>query len=193
VKTSSFFRTIGVSGFLLVVLLLGIGAMGLADDGIAAFPCRIAPSATQGGVMELRPGYVALHGEPLPREMALLVFEPEAIAVLPAPLSFPLAPTQSLGPVYGPPQGDALAVPTGRIFIRFQPGESAAAHRSAIEQAGYAIAAAPDYAPEAAWLVARSGSLAEALAGVFRLAAVPGVASVEPQLLMQRVSKELRG
>jgi hypothetical protein len=182
-----------VSGFLLVILLLGIGEMGLADEGVGAFPRWISPSATQVGVMELRPGYVALHGEPLPREVALLVFEPEAIAVLAGPPAQPLAPSQTLGPVYAPPQGDALAVPTGRIFIRFGPGESASAHRAALEQAGYAIAGELDYAPEAAWLQASSGSLAEALAGVSRLAALPGVVSVEPQLLMQRVPKGLRG
>lgn len=182
-----------MSGFLVVVLLLGIGAMGQADEGVAAFPPLISASAPQGRVMDLRPGYVALHGEPLPRETALLVFEPEAIAVLAGSPVLPLAPSQILGPVYGPPQGDALAVPTGRVFIRFRPGESATAHRAALEQAGYAIAAELDYAPEAAWLRARSGSLAEALAGVPRLAALSGVASVEPQLLMQRVPRGLRG
>jgi hypothetical protein len=88
--------------------------------------------------------------------------------------------------VYAQPGTGALAVPTGQLFIRFRPGESAQAHRAALEQAGCRIAAVPDHAPEAAWLRARRGGLAEALGCVARLRQLEGVASVEPQLLMAR-------
>jgi hypothetical protein len=80
-------------------------------------------------------------------------------------------------------------VPTGQIFIRFRQGETVAAHRAELEQAGCVIVQELDYAPEAAWLRARSGRIAEALDGVSRLRAMADVESVEPQLLMRRVHR----
>ncbi|MEA5392436.1 hypothetical protein VB738_14325 [Cyanobium gracile UHCC 0139] len=151
-----------------------------------AFPRRILVGAEQPVVFEQRPGWYALHGEPLPTADGVLRFEPEAIAVLPGAPIAPLAKGQSLSPVYAQPGSDALAVPTGQLFIRFLPGESALAHRAALEQAGCRIAARPDHAPEAAWLRARCGGLAEALGCVARLRELEGVANVEPQLLMAR-------
>jgi hypothetical protein len=150
------------------------------------FPRQILVGAERPVVFEQKPGWYALHGEPLPAAEAVLLFEPEAIAVLPGVPAGPLAAGQSLSPVYAQPGSGALAVPTGQLFIRFRPGESALAHRAALEQAGCRIAAAPDHAPEAAWLRARSGRVADALGCVARLRQLEGVASVEPQLLMGR-------
>jgi hypothetical protein len=53
------------------------------------------------------------------------------------------------------------AVPTGQVFLRFRTGERVTAHRDALEQAGFTIARELDYAPQAAWLLARSGSIPE--------------------------------
>jgi hypothetical protein len=150
------------------------------------FPRQILVGAERPVVFEQKPGWYALHGEPLPAAEAVLLFKPEAIAVLPGVPAGPLATGQSLSPVYAQPGIGALAVPTGQLFIRFRPGESALAHRAALEQAGCRIAAAPDHAPEAAWLRARSGRVADALGCVARLRQLEGVESVEPQLLMGR-------
>jgi hypothetical protein len=150
------------------------------------FPRRILVGSPEAVVFEQKPGWYALHGEPLPTAEGVLRFEPEAIAVLPGTPAAPLAAGQSLSPVYAPPGSGALAVPTGQLFIRFRPGESALAHRAELEQAGCRIAALPDHAPEAAWLRARSGRLDDALGSVVRLQQLAGVASVEPQLLMGR-------
>ncbi len=150
------------------------------------FPRQILVGAERPVAFEQKPGWYALHGEPLPTTEGLLTFEPEAIAVLPGVPAGPLAAGQSLSPVYAQPGTGALAVPTGQLFIRFRPGESALAHRAALEQAGCRIAAAADHAPEAAWLRARSGRVADALGCVARLRQLEGVASVEPQLLMGR-------
>ncbi|PSB36185.1 hypothetical protein C7B81_14420 [Aphanothece cf. minutissima CCALA 015] len=150
------------------------------------FPRQILVGAERPVVFEQKSGWYALHGEPLPTSEGLLTFEPEAIALLPGTPSAPLAAGQSLSPVYAQPGTGALAVPTGQLFIRFRPGESAQAHRAALEQAGCRIVAVPDHAPEAAWLRARHGDLAEALGCVARLRQLEGVASVEPQLLMAR-------
>jgi hypothetical protein len=151
-----------------------------------AFPRRILVGSQRPVVFEQTPGRYALHGEPLPAAEGVLRFEPDAIAVLPGAPAGPLAPGQSLSPVYAQPGTGALAVPTGRLFIRFRPGESALDHRAALEQAGCRITEVPDHAPEAAWLRACDGGLAEALGCVARLRQLEGVESVEPQLLMVR-------
>lgn len=176
-------------GLWLVVLLLTVCDMSLANELFDGFPQQISTGGSTALVVEQKPGYFALHGEPLPREKAVLLFEPERIAVLQGSPSPPLAPTQAISPVYAPKGGESLAVPTGQLFIRFRQGATLSAHRAELEQAGYAIAQELDYAPEAAWLRARSGSIAGALDGVSRLRAIAAVERVEPQLLMQRVHR----
>ncbi|HEV3468494.1 MAG TPA: hypothetical protein VG148_04180 [Pyrinomonadaceae bacterium] len=89
-------------------------------------------------------------------------------------------------PVYALRPGGAQAVPTGRVFIRFGEGVAVGERRREIEQAGYEIAQALDYAPHAAWLRARSGRIADALKGVEALGKIAGVENVEPQMLMPR-------
>ena len=152
-----------------------------------AFPRRILLGSDRAVVFAQKSGWYALHGEPLPNADGVLLFQPEAIAGLPGAPAAPRAAGQSLSPVYAQPGSDALAVPTGQLFIRFRPGESALDHRAALELAGCRIASVPDHAPEAAWLRATSGSIAEALGCLSRLRELPGVESVEPQLLMGRV------
>ena len=61
---------------------------------------------------------------------------------------------------------------------------------AAIEAAGYRIQEIPGYARQTAWLVVRSGSLADALAGLERLRAVEGVVVVEPQLLRESEKRD---
>lgn len=89
-------------------------------------------------------------------------------------------------PVYALQPGGAKAVPTGRVFIRFEEGVTVGERRREIEQAGYEVAQALDYAPQAAWLRARSGRIADALKGVEALEKIAGVENVEPQMLMPR-------
>ena len=176
-------------GLWLVALLLTACDMSLANESFVGFPQQISSGGSTALVVEQKPGFFALHGEPLPRAKAVLLFEPERIAVLQGSPSAPLAPTQVLSPVYAQKGGESLAVPTGQLFIRFRQGDTVAAHRAELEQAGYAIAQELGYAPEAAWLRAHSGSIAKALAGVSRLRSIAAVERVEPQLLMQRVHR----
>jgi hypothetical protein len=179
--------TRSLPGLCLVALLLGACDVSQANALFDGFPRQISLGGSKALVVEQKPGYLALHGEPLPTAKAVLMFEPERIAVLLGSPSAPLGPTQAISPVYAPKGGESLAIPIGQLFIRFRQGETVAAHRAELEQAGYAIAQELDYAPEAAWLRTRSGSIAEALTGVSRLRAIAAVESVEPQLLMQRV------
>jgi hypothetical protein len=78
-----------------------------------------------------------------------------------------------------------LAVPTGRVFIRFADDIKAGDREAEIRAAGYEVDQQVDYAPNAAWLRARSGSIADALKGIDALRKVTGVENVEPQMLMQ--------
>jgi hypothetical protein len=100
--------------------------------------------------------------------------------------------TPSLGeirPVYALEPGGTLAVPTGQVFIRFKEGVPVKERLREIQQADYEIAQTLEYAPHAAWLRARSGEIADALAGIQALEAIADVENVEPQMLMQRANR----
>lgn len=159
------------------------------DPLFDAFPRQITVGGPVSLLLEQKPGWYAVHGEPLQQANVILLFEPEAIAVLAGTPAGPLAPGQAISPVYAQAGSDELAVPTGAIFLRFRQGDSAAAHRAELEQAGCRIASLPDHAPEAAWLRASSDSIADALGCLGRLRGLPGVESVEPQLLRRRAHR----
>ncbi|HVF31218.1 MAG TPA: hypothetical protein VNA22_09615 [Pyrinomonadaceae bacterium] len=95
----------------------------------------------------------------------------------------------AVGPVYAVRPSGAEAIPTGLVFVRFSADVNAADRRAEIEAAGYEIAEVLSYAPEAAWLRATSGDIAEALVDLGKLEKLSGVENVEPQMLMKRVSK----
>lgn len=116
---------------------------------------------------------------------AIVTLEDGMVAILAGDAPTESPPTGVITPVYHLQPSGMLAVPTGRIWLRFAEGEPIAAHRAAIEAAGYTIETLP-YAPHAAWVQARSGNIADALNQMAQLEALPKVEHVEPQLLMQR-------
>lgn len=77
--------------------------------------------------------------------------------------------------------GGAVAVPTGRVFVRFSEGTDPETRTAEIECAGFALESVPAYAPHAAWVRPASGETADALNGFGRLRDLPGVERVEPQ------------
>ncbi len=89
----------------------------------------------------------------------------------------------TIGPVYRRVPGGGLVVPTGRVLVRYVEGEPVERHRDELAGAGYDIDEVLSYAPHAAWLRARSGDIADTLAGLDRLAAQPGIENVEPQMV----------
>lgn len=93
-------------------------------------------------------------------------------------------------PVFALGGGGSLAVPTGRVFVRFAEGENVARRAKDIADAGYEIEESPSYAPQAAWLRARSGDTVEALRGVAILERLAGIENVEPQMLMEAERKD---
>jgi hypothetical protein len=95
---------------------------------------------------------------------------------------------RKLSPVYSQQSSGApgsMAVPTGRVFIRFADAIKVADREAQIRNARYELDQKLDYAPNAAWLRARSGNIADALNGIASLRKIADVKNVEPQLLMQ--------
>ena len=130
-------------------------------------PGKVAPEA----VLQLNDGAIAVFsGEPDEPQNALQVASTPGI----------------VSPIYTLHSDDALAVPTGLVFIRFAEGVKVESRQDAIAQAGYEVAESLSYAPQAAWLKARSGKMVDALRGINKLEALPDVENVEPQMLMER-------
>ena len=116
---------------------------------------------------------------------AVLVLEGGKIAVFRGAGKSPRAGSgEAWGPVYRLEPGGALAVPTGLVLIRFREGASARKGSADIARAGYEIASVLEYAPRAAWVRAATGSIEDSLRNLAALQALPGVESVEPQMLM---------
>ena len=97
--------------------------------------------------------------------------------------------TLTITPVYATDPRGPLAVPTGRIFLRFTPDIRVEAHRSGLAERGYTVVTIPSYAPHTAWVQATNDDIATSLLNIEQLNGLPGVVNVEPQLLMQRKSR----
>jgi hypothetical protein len=94
-----------------------------------------------------------------------------------------------VGPVYALKDGGTPATPTGRVFIRLREGLPVDARLKEINHAGYDVAERIGYAPNAAWLRARTGEIADALEGIEALENIADIENVEPQMLMHRASR----
>jgi hypothetical protein len=93
-------------------------------------------------------------------------------------LSEPITPVYRLG------EHGALAVPTGRVFLRLAEGVDIDTRRASVEAAGFVVQQRLAYAPHAGWLAPRSGQVQDALNGFNRLLQIADVQAVEPQMLM---------
>jgi hypothetical protein len=93
-------------------------------------------------------------------------------------------------PVYRGVPGGELAVPTGRVFVRFDGGSRAAERESELRAAGYRVHTSPSWAPHTAWLTAASGGVTDALAALPALRRIPGLSHAEPELLRPRGRRE---
>ncbi len=132
------------------------------------------------------PGLFALHGAVPPELTARVMFrlhdgkiavcrgEPPAPGELGSPT---MTPVYSLQP-NGPP-----AVPTGRLFVRFEDHITAEERHQALRHTGYRIVRLLPYAPHAVWLEALSGNIAVTLKGISALEQLSGVANIEPEML----------
>jgi hypothetical protein len=166
--------------------------MSANKDVFAGYPTELRVGAGEKAQVYKRlPGHYAVHGarkaaggpEPLQTfadgDVALFEGEPDA-----ASGSAAAAGAEKLSPVYTLHPGGSMAVPTGQVFIRFADSVKTEDRREEIETAGYEVEQKLDYAPNAAWLRASSGNIADALNRIDELQKLKDVENVEPQMLM---------
>jgi hypothetical protein len=96
------------------------------------------------------------------------------------------------GPVYRAEPAGTLAVPTGRVFVRFEQGLGAPERARILRDSGYRVEDMPSWAPGSAWIVPAEGGVAEALHGISELCAHAGVIHVEPELLRPKTKRTSR-
>ncbi|MEH2067938.1 MAG: hypothetical protein V7K47_07180 [Nostoc sp.] len=173
--------------FLTIYSLPLIAEVRFQKDYFSEYPQQISAGSNASAVSYTRqPGYYAIHyNQPSTvAQGAILQLNEGAIAI------FSGEPKRSqkntLSPIYTLEPNGSLAVPTGLVFIRFAEGVDVESQRQAIDRAGYQVEQSLDYAPHAAWLRPRSGNIADAIAGISRLEAIPNVENVELQMLMER-------
>ena len=89
-------------------------------------------------------------------------------------------------------QGGAggLAVPTGRVFVRFADAIKIETRADELRDLGYRITQMLSYAPNAGWLEAIDGA-DSALQNIVSVEKLRDVVNVEPQLLSPRESKSM--
>jgi hypothetical protein len=157
------------------------------------YPDQISiPDARGGEVAYTRAReYIAVHAAPsaMPDGAAVLL-EAGSIGVFNADAATP--GDARTGPVYQPAGQSGLAtlaVPTGRVLVRFQSGASAESRSTDIAQAGYHIEETLAHAPNTAWVRAADGSIATALRGLGRLQSLAQVERIEPQLIRAAVRR----
>jgi hypothetical protein len=133
---------------------------------------------------ELAGDLIASHGvdhDPAP----VLKLESEGISVGRAGAAT-RALASELGPVYRHVPGGTLAVPTGRVLVRFGEDDLAVDHEADLGRAGFQVEEVLAYAPQAAWVRAKGGGVVDALRGLERLAALTGLQHLEPQLIAEQ-------
>ena len=158
--------------------------MSPTTDSFGKFPPEI-PVPSNQTTYTLKPGLYAVHGlESPPKAGAFQLLNDGTIAIYEGEPGGAAAAPDRLSPVYTLANGGSLAVPTGLIFLRLAEEIPVAERREAVGAAGYHVVEILSYAPNAAWLRAQSGSIADALKGTKELEKIPGVENVEPQMLM---------
>lgn len=150
------------------------------------YPAELEVRSTEGAVAryQLAPEfYASSSGESLSTADRPVARLDENIAVFEGSAPKGDAAAGKVLPVYRAQPSGAFAIPTGRVWVRFAEGVEATRQREALAKAGFSIEESPGWAPQAAWVRASSGKIADALAAAARLSALPKVEQVEPQIL----------
>lgn len=120
---------------------------------------------------------------------AFMVLEGENIAVYRGKPDKNIDSAVSLTPVYQLQESGLLAVPTGKIYLRFKESVEAKTQEQKITDAGYKIVEISPYAQHTAWVESSSGSIADSLSNIRLLEKLPDAENVEPQMLIKRVER----
>lgn len=166
------------------------------ETDLATFPETLRISTEKMGTYTRVPRHFAVHGAlpetPDPEPLGLRVvgrLEAEDVTFVRSEDAMRELTSTEPTPVYATSQGGPLAMPTGEIFVRLAPSLNVRDFIVPLEGAGYEVTKTLVYAPQAAWLKARSGSTAEALRRIPNLEALPEVENVEPQMLAIRTHR----
>jgi hypothetical protein len=143
------------------------------------------PGGTRESRYELADDLVAAHGAPPSKGERAPISTLESGSITVWPAGEAPGPADRLGPVYRAGPDGPLAVPTGRVFVRFREGDRAEDRRDALAAAGYALESVPTFAPHVAWVRPASGRVADAVGALESLRELPGVEHVEPQLIAE--------
>ncbi|HWT02908.1 MAG TPA: hypothetical protein VN256_21845 [Pyrinomonadaceae bacterium] len=157
------------------------------------FPERLRAGTERRDTFYARaPGYHAVHYGRDEAESAgsVMTLKEEGIAVYRGDPDETSAAAAPLTPVYQLQPSGPLAVPTGKVYIRFAQGVEAASRREEVERAGYEIVKTSAYTPHTAWLQSNSGSIAQSLSNIHALESLADVENVEPQMLTAREARE---
>ena len=94
-------------------------------------------------------------------------------------------PAIARGPVYRVGTHGPLAIPTGKVFVRFEEQTEVTEREEDIERAGFKVSQILSYALIACCVEPNSGEIADAIGRFGELKQISGVAAVEPQMLME--------
>lgn len=158
----------------------------------AASVIRTAPRVIELGgdaraPVELDEELVSVQGGPA--DATIATFEDGDLAVAPLASAPDASARRRIGPVYRQP-GGGLAIPTGRVLVRFAPDDSPDAHSEELDQAGFKLDGVLGYAPHAAWVRPHDEEPVAALNELAKLRSLPGVEHVEPQVLTEMTQRE---
>ena len=157
------------------------------------YPVEIEVRSSEGQAVlyHLAPEFYARRSAaPLSRGDRLVQKLDEDFAVFQGPASSSSMAKGNVSPVYRAQPSGMFAIPTGRLWVRFAEGIDATQKREMVEKAGFHLEESPPWATHAAWVRARSGKAADALAATQLLAALPDVEHVEPQMLLPSARKD---
>jgi hypothetical protein len=148
------------------------------------------PASSENVKCEYRRSHThfAIHGRK-PSPGAAIALNSNKIAVYPIGRLSDFSQAVQRTPVYALRPGGRIAVPTGRVFVRLAPGQRFEDHVGSFRNVGYEIVETVSYAPNAGWVRSAESSIASALNGLRRLAALPVVENVEPQMLTETVHR----
>jgi hypothetical protein len=155
------------------------------------FPLHVRAGSGNAGVFARRPDMHAVRqtaGDSTDDAIARIPDGKRTLAVYKGDAPAARAAAEVL-PVYSAGPDGPIAVPTGRVFVRFAEGVRADERRDALTALGFEIERTMSYAKNAAWVSSADGGVAHALERLPQLESLPDVMHVEPQLLMERALK----
>jgi hypothetical protein len=156
---------------------------------IDSAPATLELGGQAGATSRLDERLVAIQGRAPESAEPVATFEGGEVVVTSVDTAPEPGKGTKIGPVYRQ-QAGGLAVPTGRVLVRFQPGEGPATHANELNAAGFKIDEVLPYAPHAAWLSPQDDEPVAALSRLDDLASLPTVEHVEFQVLTESAPRE---